>query len=223
MKIALAICHRQVGYPEMWRHLQSLIQTTAKEGHHVIQMASEGLVVGEMRTQLVEEALAIGCEAVCFLDDDHVFPDQALNRLIAWDVPVVGALYPVRSGDHHSTALKAKGVGFRGLDQAERAVDGLVTVDALGMGLTLIRRDVFETLPHPWFRVEHQHGRDVDDGMRFCAAAKSDGITLYVDAGLKIGHLALVAVTYAEDGSVIYRPPFMAQDQVVMPEKVSVS
>lgn len=222
MKIAIAICHRQVGYPEMWRHLQPLIAATAKAGHHVIQMASEGLVVGEMRTQLVDEALSIGCDAVAFIDDDHVFPMDALARLLSWDAPVVGALYPVRSDDHHSTALMRRQQGFRGLEQSELSRDGLISVDALGMGMTLIRRDVFETLPRPWFRVTHRHGRDVDDGMYFCEQCAEHGIPLAVDAGLKIGHLALVAVAFGPDGSVIYRPPFMAQDPVTMPEKVGV-
>ena len=222
MKVAIAVCHRQVGYPEMWRHVQPLIQATAKAGHQVVQMSSEGLVVGRMRNELVQAALDSGCDAVCFIDDDHVFPPESLNRLISWDVPVVGALYPMRSAPYMSTGLirvNDEG-GFRGLSPEECAGDGLVTVDALGMGLTLIRYDVFRTLYTPWFRVSHAHGRDIDDGMFFCASCQSAGIPLAVDCGLKIGHLSLVAGQYDAQGSVVFGAPSMVAQRVEMPEKV---
>lgn len=224
MKIAIAVCHRQVGYPEMWRHVQPLIQATARAGHQVMQMASEGLVVGRMRNELVQAALDSGCDAVCFIDDDHVFAPESLNRLLAWDVPVVGALYPTRTPPYRSTCVigvDASG-GFRGLTETEAATDGLVPVDALGMGLTVIRRAVFEQIPSPWFRVSHAHGRDIDDGMYFCASCQSAGIPLAVDAGLKIGHLALVAAQYSPNGEVVFGAPSMMAQRVMMPEKAGV-
>lgn len=224
MKVAIAVCHRQVGYPEMWRHVQPLIQATARAGHGVVQMASEGLVVGRMRNELVQAALDGGCDAVCFIDDDHVFPPDSLNRLIAQDVPVVGALYPMRTPPYVSTGLVRVGDagGHRGLTPDECATDGLVAVDALGMGLTLIRYDVFRQLDAPWFRVSHSHGKDIDDGMFFCASCREAGIPLAVDCGLKIGHLALVAAQYDPQGSVVFGAPSMMAQRVEMPEKVGV-
>lgn len=221
MKVALAICHRQVGYPEMWRHVQPLIQATARAGHRVMQMASEGLVVGRMRNELVQSALDHDCDAVAFIDDDHVFPPDSLNRLLAWHVPVVGALYPMRTAPYPSTGLRHsdEAGNYRGLQPDECATDGLLPVDALGMGLTVILRSVFETLPAPWFRVSHAHGRDIDDGMYFCQQCTDAGIPLAVDAGLKIGHLALMAAQYNAAGQVVFGPPSMMAQTVTLPTK----
>lgn len=223
MKVAIAICHRQVGYPEMWRHLQPLIQATARAGHQVMQMASEGLVVGRMRNELVQAALDAQCESVVFIDDDHVFPPDAVNRLLAWRSPIVSALYPRRSSPYGSTAMMSVGDegGYRGLTADECAQDGLLSVDALGMGLTAIQADVFTQITAPWFRVSHVHGRDIDDGMHFCASARLAGIPLAVDVGLKIGHLALMAAQFSPEGSVVFGAPSMLAHRA-MPEKVGV-
>lgn len=153
MTIAVVVCHRQVGYPEMWRHLSPCLGATQAAGHKVIQMASEGLVVGQMRNEMVAQALSMGAEAICFIDDDHVFAPDAINRLVAWHRPIVGASYPTRNKPFRSTAMiSVTDEGYRGLNVKELQTDGLVSVDAIGMGMTLIHQSVFHQLPEPWFR-----------------------------------------------------------------------
>lgn len=217
MKIGVGVLHLQFGYVEMWQHLAALMHATAKAGHRVIQMCSEGSVPGRMRCEIAQAAMDQGCDAVCFIDHDQIFAPDSLNRLIAWDVPVVGGLYPTRHPPYRSTSLAHGDNGYRELTVAEIQSGGLVPVAVVSMGFSLIRREVFAQIPAPWFQQTH-----VDECANFCQKCEAAGIPLAVDTGLTIGHLAVVSAQFGPEGTPVFCAPSMQQERVAMPEKVGV-
>jgi Fe-S-cluster containining protein len=60
----------------------------------------------------------------------------------------------------------------------------LLKVDATGTGCILIRRDVLEQTPYPWFRNEYGTGGD----LMFCVKAKRVGFQTYTAAGIICSH-----------------------------------
>lgn len=143
------------------------------------------------RNQIVEWMFEEDADWVLMIDDDHVFPPDALERLLAHDKDIVAALCLRRSepyGPFCFTEETSEGI-YRALDL--RASEPVLTpVVAVGTGMMLIRRRVFETLPRPWFTISHDSGED----MLFCKAARAAGIELYCDLGLQIGHLTTTVV-----------------------------
>jgi hypothetical protein len=61
---------------------------------------------------------------------------------------------------------------------------GLFRVDAFGFGAVLIKRDVFERVPRPWFK-GHEGGEDIG----FCRKAREHGIELWCDGRYWLAHL----------------------------------
>ena len=134
--------------------------------------------IDEARNNLAEAALNDGCDYVLWLDADQTFPPDTLFRLAAHDLPIVGCNYAIR---HNPNALSS---AWRDGKRIEPKDTGLEPVDVLGLGVCLVKRKVFETLPRPWFE-PYRHG---EDGY-FCEKARQHGIIPHVDHSLKVGHI----------------------------------
>lgn len=92
-----------------------------------------------------------GYDALFLVEADMIIPPDALSKLVALDVPVAYGLYVMRYAPYHwlaFTRLSGYEVEFVG-EQPELAAQwfgNVVITQGAGMGCTLIRRDVLETL-----------------------------------------------------------------------------
>lgn len=140
------------------------------------------------RNTLAERALERGAEWILFIDDDHVFPDDILLRLLAHDLPVVGALYLQRMVPFFPVAYAAKNEDdvYLPIDLTKAPSEGLMEVAALGTGGMLIRSEVLRAMPFPWF----EHGRASED-LIFCDKVNELELgPIHVDLGIRLGHMA---------------------------------
>lgn len=224
MKIALCIpTHRQVE-AKFTQCLASMIVRTLKakielDGEMVqpdIQtfMVSCSLLT-ESRNRLVAEAINWEADYMLWLDADHVFPDDALLRLLSRNRLVVGCNYARRFTPTAPTASK-----FGADDEMEllwttkekAEADEVEEVAHFGLGLCLIDMRVFhaveqkameEGLPHFWplFRID-----PTEDGIRFIGEdvyffrkIREAGVPVHIDHALswEVGHLHETILTNA--------------------------
>jgi len=146
------------------------------------------------REELVEQALSHHCSHLWFVDTDMIFQPDTLERLLAHNVDIVGAYYPVRQRDQSYSTLKVDDNGVitpllpplptRCFSQ----VNGkpLATIPT---GMMLINLDVLAKMSPPYFRCERPVGEDV----YFCAHMYKAGVTLWCDPTIKVGHMGEVA------------------------------
>jgi hypothetical protein len=142
-------------------------------------------LLAESRCLLADKGLRWGADYIFWMDADHVFPPNALARLLARSEPIVGANYP-RRNTSEPTALALDG---RPLSFEAR---GLVAAATLGLGLCLIDAQVFRKVPKPYFRIEHAaEGVPVSEDYYFFHKARAAGWHVYVDAdlSLEVGHI----------------------------------
>jgi len=71
--------------------------------------------------------------------------------------------------------------------------DKLFEVDATGSACTLIKRKVFETVPFPWY----EYNNALSEDLNFCRKAKEYGFRVWVDPGIKVGHLTMLPINDA--------------------------
>lgn len=149
------------------------------------------------RNAIVKDALEAGTEWLMFLDDDHSFPADILLQLLSHEQPIVGALYLQRQTPFTPIAYGEKNDDgtYTPLRFHEIPEKGLVEVAACGTGGMLIRSEVLHQMPYPWF----EHGVASEDLM-FCDHARALGFPIYVDTGIRMGHLSMASVwpTYAD-------------------------
>ena len=143
------------------------------------------------RTDLVRAALGWGADLILWSDADHYFPPDALLRLKAHDVDLVGTNY-ARRFDPTGPTAHALGAGHVWTDEAKAAANRLEEVRTLGFGFLLMKASVLQVIGKPWFS-SIVNGDDVattEDGF-FCEKARQAGFNVYLDHALswQIGHI----------------------------------
>lgn len=97
------------------------------------------------RNNCVDEMLKTGCTHLCFIDSDMSFKPDVLVKLLQHETPLVGLTYSTRRPPFHLTHRNFSG-------SRTLLTDPLQVVESMGCGFILIERNVFESLPRPWFR-----------------------------------------------------------------------
>lgn len=148
---------------------------------------TQGTYLSNLRSLLVKTSLQNGASHILFIDSDMRFPHDSLDRLLAHDADIVGANYRQRTQEGF-TARK-DGSFITSKDKT-----GLEEVDTMGMGVTLIKADVFKKLPEPWFDMPFVGDKHVGEDVSFCNLARSHGFKIMVDHDLsqQIKHAGLI-------------------------------
>jgi hypothetical protein len=185
------------GYQSAFKFVKSAVNLVAYSWLHglkVYQMGgTERMVVHWARNELaravrgkINEYTGKPFTHVLWLDDDHVFnPDLALYLARHKDLDVVSALYFGRT-EKHLPVVYVKD------DNADpykhypliEVPPNLCEVDAVGFGACLMRIDVLDRVPEPWFKF-NECGEDI----YFCVHAKRAGVRIWCDGSYMLGHI----------------------------------
>jgi len=204
-----------VGVPTLgaptWALLESLLALRAPGGFHFVRRGP--LAVDVARNELVEAFLRLpdSYTHLLMVDSDAMIHPETLQRLLSWDQPLVGALAFTRYGPCLPTVYRGQRPDHPGafqvlLDEVHgwvnrhrelmsskpvvlepRPPDSLIEVDRTGCHCVLIRRDVLQAIPSPWFVAELMR-RNRED-FYFFEQAQQAGFRVYVDLGCMTSHL----------------------------------
>lgn len=209
--------------------IQSTVNMVAyswMNGLKVYQMGiTERMVVDWARNELARQALDFKCEYtgkrhthLLWLDADHVFnPDlacQLARHMILKEVDAVSALYYARTGPTLPVAYVKDGSEdeYKHYPLIE-VPNSLCEIDAAGFGAMLMKREIFEIVPQPWFTVDYRAGEDI----AFCVRAKKHGVRFFLDGQYKLGHIGM--------GPIITEREYkehMDQNQALYADKIKV-
>lgn len=115
-----------------------------------------------------------------FVDDDMRFQEEDLRRLLLHDVPIVSALCSSRRRPHGPVASPIT------LEQIKSGE--LVEVERTGCAFLLIKREVFEALGDPYFRIGQLDPELLQEDEDFCIRARAKGFPILIDTSLQVGH-----------------------------------
>ena len=148
-----------------------------------------------VRNEIVRQALATpDITHVFMLDSDVVPPDNIMDLLLECDSPMATAVVPLYMGGKITTNIQVK--AENGTIQWLKACpqDGEpFEVENAGTGCVLIRREVFEKVPWPWFKFEllNQEGDVITEDIYFGNKAREYGYRYKVRPVL-CGHMKKV-------------------------------
>lgn len=161
--------------------------------------------VGKARQEIAEKAVEMGTKYLFFIDEDVTPPGHALRQLIY-------------QADHHPEGMVFGGIYchksppampmiFRGLGAGpywDWKVGEFFEVDGISMGCTLIRTEVFEKLPKPWFKTVDDASAYWDgvpkaemwtEDLYFCDLVRKAGYKVYADASVLAEHWSIETMT----------------------------
>jgi len=156
-----------------------------------------------VRNELAKQALDAGCTHFLWVDSDGVMetppdPNEAMKLLYDCDAPIVACLYRAKQkiGFHNAAWNKTPG-GYTPIDNW---TGNYFPVDVTGMHFVLIKREVFENVPQPWF---HWETGPPSEDFYFFEKAKEAGYEVRIFAEVRLSHLGELKVL--SDGSVTTR------------------
>jgi len=150
---------------------------------------SPGGIIHDSRNDLLRHAkYDLKADYALFLDDDHVLPTDLFIRLFNANVPIIGALAFKKKEPYEPTMYKFEFNKDNGLNMAVAMVDivktGIRRVNAIGFHAVLIRLDVLDRMPEPWFDLV-----DFGEDLKFCWNARKAKIPIYCDTDLINPHI----------------------------------
>jgi hypothetical protein len=154
------------------------------------------------REQLVMDCLNDGCTHICFMDEDMKFDPFTLHRIARHKKPMVVCNYRIRKkgGDFSAMSLSPP---TRVITNADST--GLEPCAFAGFGFSLIAREVFEQIPHPWFPIiwSDKYGRYSTEDKPFCEMVRKRGYEIYVDhdASKMVSHIGTYDFKYDDNGA----------------------
>ena len=136
------------------------------------------------RNQCTAAAIAAKATHLLFLDTDMVFPMDTLTRLLAHDKDIVGAVYSQRNPPFHPLGVMESGAHAH-------VPPGLHRMQMIPTGCLLIRTEVFQKLPKPWFNCLTVGDSILGEDYFFCQNATAAGYDLWCDGTLsrELGHI----------------------------------
>lgn len=196
---------------ELFTSFVSLAMYDLSHGQHIgaFKTHRSGACISIFRNQVVESFLhETNMSWLWFVDSDIQLKDDTLERLMEVadpeKVPVVGANYfmSVGAGQIVPSMFYRKRFPDGTIKSAplwkiheDWPRNQMVKCDGLGMGCTLIHRDVLEKMvgkygfPEPWFAQENIGGVVHGEDLTFCHRVKEMGYPIYVHTGIEVGHV----------------------------------
>lgn len=177
----------------------------------------------DQRHKLVFSAIEADATNMVFVDSDVTFPQDALARLIAHNLPIVGANFPrheipttttayVDTTDNLVTSLEdypqlkitLPEEDYIGPLFSPPKSTGLVEVQSVGTGLLMISMQVFDKIwqDRPFFQFEPQPPdgmRQIGEDVFFIRKCRKHGIPVFVDQDLSknCGHMGTIEFTHS--------------------------
>ena len=188
--------------PLSWEYIPRLfflswynMQQYAIGKYHLSILTSTTCYSDFARDTLTREAMKHDPDYILWIDADQVYPantPEILMNHIDSGKLIVGGLTP-----HGVTGqpLVYNMVDSSGLCKA-RVISlhqGVVKVDALGLGGIMMKPEIFKTMKFPWFRMKWNTRSGGRPGMdfQFYGHCKKAGIDIWVDTNLVFGHVVV--------------------------------
>jgi hypothetical protein len=118
---------------------------------HIVLRQYQSSSISNGREYLVRTSLDEGATHVLFIDDDMSFAPGVPIMLLRRNLPLVGCNYPIR---FEGMPFSAFAPDFQTRVTTRADSPDLEEGGAVGFGMCLIAREVFEAIPQPWFPIE---------------------------------------------------------------------
>lgn len=192
--VLIAYCHPRIVHNDFMRSILGVLSTDPRI---VGCIDAPGLYVPELRNALAARFLDMPADWLWFIDSDIVFPPDTLARMLAYAGRagvLAGSYWSNYGGGMNTTWLERRPSGhYRPLQALQATALGTpelpgepIELDACGMGMTLIHRQVLQDVaadqarddPWKWFGHDLQEGVRLGEDVTFCERARRAGHTV---------------------------------------------
>lgn len=140
-----------------------------------------------------------------FLDTDCIMEDpkdvnQAVRMLLACNSPIASGLYRAKKTEGYPYAMWVKNPQGEGYLSISTWTGNWLKVDVIGFGFVLLKREVFEKMPYPWFVWDKPHP---SEDFAFCEKLNKAGYEVKVLTSVRLSHCGLLKVLSTSEISTL--------------------
>ena len=176
------------------------VQVPGYKGQMLQVINKRTSLLPKSRSELLDDAIRVGCTHLLFVDSDQTFPPDIVHRLIKHNKPVIGCNIATKSVPSGPTARNFSPTWSGGDMVFSNGKSGIEKVWRLGCGIMLIDLGVVQKVPKPWFGVEWHEGMNefVGEDWFFCQQLEKAGVEIWVDhdVSLEVGHVGSFTFTH---------------------------
>ena len=187
VSIGLAI-HREWSHESQDCLFQNIDNAKNWRIHQLLKLYEESLIQ-RARNHLVKEFLASPAEYLFFVDDDICLIDNdAIDRLVAADKDIIGAVCVTKKPPHNPCFKTIDGK----FPEDIRKLTKPLYVNWVGCGAMLIKRHVLQKLVDKYkyaFDCPVINGEYLSEDWGFCHHAKMEGFEVWVEPTIRNGHI----------------------------------
>lgn len=211
-----------VGIPSFGMVSTYFMQARTSQAFPLVSSAVDKIVlnkpIAEARNEIVEFALQQGAHYIYWLDDDVIAPPDSFLKLYKHGKDIINGVYWSKSNPPMPLLFRGHLEG----PYWDWHVGDLIEIDAAGMGLTLVKTDVYrkmsQELGGPWYETQYaSFPADPEKGpMPFNQSAPNNTEDLYFywkarKLGYKVwADTSIQAFHYDKNSGLLYGIPPMA-------------
>ena len=186
MSVLIAVPTYETIAPEVFRAIYRL------KGDDISFDFVKGYDCAKARNDIARKALDGGFDYVLMIDSDVIVPEQALGWMLEKPVDVCFGVYP-RKNTEGETELFYRGTFSFEKRYTIAELDAIesdrIPVKGGGFGCALIRTDLFNKIPYPWFQyVSYENNTYLSEDLFFCMMAEE--FKIEADLRVRCGHIA---------------------------------
>lgn len=151
-----------------------------------------GYDCAKARNDIARKALSGGYEYVLMVDSDVIIPADALETMLHPATDICFGVYPRKNTQGETELFKEGTFDFKDrytIKELDTMESCRIRIKGGGFGCTLIRTDVFNNLPYPWFEfISYENNTFLSEDLSFCLKA-SVRYRLEADTRVRCGHV----------------------------------
>jgi hypothetical protein len=171
----------------------------------------KGSILPTLRLRGLIAAKEADATHLLYLDSDHTFPPDMLNRLLRHGKDCVAVNCVTKSLPAMTTARRFNPDDPQGDPVfSDPESSGLERVWRVGTGVMLIAKRTFLQIPHDSFTMPYMPSRGVYQGedWTLCEAIEKIGSPIYIDheVSQEVGHIGTLTYTHDYVGTIVREP-----------------
>ena len=180
---------------------------------YIIQMYVNVMIPIDLsRNEIVESAKKDNCDYIFFIDSDIIIKEGQLDRLLSHNKDTITGVYYKRIFPYEPLPRKKVTKDLYIYIEPEDKEDNIenrttesktiepngeiIDIDGTGMGCFLVKMDIFDKIPYPWFEFKYfnKNGKwaQTSEDLVFCQKLQDIGIKIYCDPFVKCPHIGAI-------------------------------
>jgi hypothetical protein len=198
--IMIAVPAMEMVNAEFAQHLAMAAANMVANGIRINCAFNIGSVITIARRNLVDIFLKSDFDYIWWVDSDMKFPVDAPMKMLARNKDIVGANYRRRRFPNANFTGMMGGAGQFTEFQTTDNSPSMELIDVLPHGCVLVKREVYEKIPHPHYLQEYipELNLEIGEDIFFCQQAQKAGYQIWCDQDLskEVSHIGIFHFNY---------------------------